>query len=117
MGIFRSREPVVKDMSVDEGRKQFIEKAIATQGSADPIPTEIIGNKTPPEKLPEIQEVVRDNRKSILSGTKSNYERIITIIVKTNNKDLIIQLNDGVAEIIEKYGQDSIEDFKIEKCK
>lgn len=131
MGIFMRKKPEPRDMSADAGREKAIEDAIKSTRTAPPVETEY-GPQVPkympippvPTALPSIgvEEFLSKERNKkpeskIESEPKLSADFRITIVVTADNKELMIQMVDGVADICDKYGSATIEDFKIEKMK
>ena len=105
MGIFTGKEKRV-DMSIDASREQFMDKVIKNQETEAPIETEIVSGVTVQKQ--------EQPRRSILSGSRDS-EMVITLSIKTNKKELLMHILDGVAEITDQFGSETIYDFKVER--
>ena len=117
MGIFNKKKPESVDMSKDKERLDFIEKSMKDNKSAEPIPTELsIDVKTEPlptKTTEEVKKALKDNIKL----TADFVPMEVSMKLKIKNRELLTQMLDGVAEIAEKYDEDTIVEFKVEKCK
>jgi hypothetical protein len=145
MGIFGNKKEKEIDMSEEKRRKDFIDKAIKDKGMAAPIRTEINrelrhipmppippeGLRAPPPITPlppefdsrqqndETVDLVFESNKDLEEQKKAdnlNSKMKITIELETDSRELLMQMVDGVAEITQNFGADTIQTFKVEKC-
>lgn len=142
MGLFSRTKEKEIDMSEEQKRKDFIERAIKEKSAAAPIRTEInrelkhipvppplpAGTLLPPLPPPEFDtrqqndetvDLVFESNKDIAEQKKNdnlNSKMKITIELETDSRELLMQMVDGVAEITQNFGADTIQTFKVEKC-
>jgi hypothetical protein len=121
MGLFTREEPKPKDMSLDSGKAAFIEKQIAEDKKANHVPMQVIAPVgVPPLSVEEWKADLEKNKnkdKVIESPTTTEADMVkpikITITMKIKNRKLLVEMIDGISEVIEEYGDDAIDEFKI----
>lgn len=105
MGIFSREKPKVRNM-IDVEREKYIDEQVNAKVNSRLLPKDLI---QPPEVPKEVISKSEDN--SLVMPVK------ITIVIKANSKDLLVQMVDGVSDIVENFGVDAVEEFKIERIK
>lgn len=108
MSIFKKEEVKPIDMSVDAGRKKFIEEALNTNTRAEHVPMDVKPLE-PPMAIPEV------GVKEWKEDTKLSTDFKITIVIRASDRKLMLEMIDGMADILDKHGPRALEDFKIEK--
>ena len=105
MGIFSKEKMKPRDMA-DANREQWINNKIREQNNNRVLPADLI----PPEPPVSVQ------KQQPVEVTETEYIPIrITIVLNAKNKELIVQMIDGISEIVNNFGIDCVQDFKIEK--
>ena len=132
MGIFdrlKKGNKKGKDMSADAQKQQFIDQSIASQRQAEPIPTSVTPELSPPpspkDNFSGVEKQKSDEEKinALLGKTIQSEDGTlkgdikVTMVIRVRSSMLLSQLLDGVSEIVETNPSDVLDEFRVEKWK